>query len=324
VSASVLPSQTAVTAPAAPAQAGQAAAANATAAGQPVPAARAAIEAPAPSAAALEASASVTGKAPTDPAGVTTSAPIGTVPAVAADESRAGEAASPGRTSPAQAAWLGKNGGPLAERAIGFNRYPQRYAHPSWIPETWGPWMGKLPAGSKSEASLGRGLLRHWGLAETPCFDFTTPARRLALIEGEPLRRTLLLAGVARHADAIARLMERSKVKELKEQVGEDAYKFAMFRAPLLAGPLAAGGNEAAPAGADWKTRCMAAGMGMFGACLAGGPAGLSARAVLKFPREYAPYFGAGGGEGTQEGYLRLFRRILAQEVDPAWDSLLS
>jgi hypothetical protein len=204
-----------------------------------------------------------------------------------------------------------------------FNRYPMRYAHPSWIPEGWGPWAARLAGQDRAEAGLGRGLFEVWGLDARPCFDFAPPARRLALLDAAQLRRTVMLAGLARLAGEISRLVERSRVLELKEQVGEAAYRFVTQRAPLLAGPLTEGAN-AASAGTDWRERALAAGLGMLGACLGTEHAGVAARAALKFPRVYSPYLGAGGGQGTNEGYLRLFRRVLAKEVDPAWDALLS
>jgi hypothetical protein len=112
-------------------------------------------------------------------------------------------------------------------------------------------------------------------------------------------------------------------VLELKAQVGEAAYRFATQRAHLLAGPLAEGAN-AESEGSDWFTRSLAAGLGMLGVCLGAEHGGVSARVAVKFPRACAPYLGAGGGRGTADGYLRLFRRVLAMEVDPAWDALLS
>jgi hypothetical protein len=220
-------------------------------------------------------------------------------------------------------AWLGPEGDRWADKAAEFNRYPTRYAHPSWIPEGWAPWVERFAGLGRAEAELGRCLLGAWGLDARPCFDFTLPARRLALLDAAPLRRTVLLAGLARHAGAISRLMERGRVLELKGQVGDAAYRFATQRAPLLAGPLAEGANGAAE-GADWFTRSLAAGLGMLGACLGAEHGGVSARVALKFPRACAPYLDAGGGQGTVDGYLRLFRKVLTLEVDPAWDALLS
>jgi hypothetical protein len=261
--------------------------------------------------------------------------PAVTNPAVLSREPIAAEggsallgAAADGRSaanghSAALSAWLGPNGAQWAGRAAEFNRYPARYAHPSWIPEGWAPWLPRFAGRGRAEAELGRGLLKAWGLDGRPCFDFAPPARRFALLDAAPLRRAVLLAGLARHAGEISLLMERGRVLELKEQVGEAGYRFVMLRAPLLAGPLAEGAGTAAE-GADWLTRSWAAGLGMLGACLGAEHAGLLARVSVKFPRDCAPFLSAGGGQGTADAYMRLFRRVLVKEVDPAWDVLFS
>ena len=220
-------------------------------------------------------------------------------------------------------AWLGEDGACLADRALEFNRYPTRYAHPSWMPEGWAPWVARMAGNEVLEADLGRSLLQTWDLDASPCFEFAPPARRLALLDPAILRRTVLLAGLARHADEISRLIERERVRELKEQVGEAAYRFVMLRAPLLAGPLAGGASQVAAQEKDWRMRSLAAGLGMLGSCLGPDHAGLTARVLVKFPRDCAPYMEAGGGQGTPDGYLRLFRKVLGKEVDSAWDNLL-
>jgi hypothetical protein len=243
-------------------------------------------------------------------------------PAEAEGDSALSGAAADGRSA-ALSAWLGPNGAQWAGKAAEFNRYPTRYAHPSWIPEGWAPWLPRLAGRGRAEAELGQGLLKAWGLDGRPCFDFAPSARRLALLDATPLRRTVLLAGLARHAGEISKLMERGRVLELKEQVGEAGYRFVTLRAPLLAGPLAEGAGTMAE-GSDWLTRSWAAGLGMLGACLGAEHAGLAARLTVKFPRDCAPYLGAGGGQGTTDGYMRLFRRVLVKEVDPTWDVLFS
>lgn len=249
-----------------------------------------------------------------------------TIPDAQVPETKAPEevsGGSPSGRSAALRAWLGPKGERLADKAMEFNRYPTRYAHSSWVPDGWAPWVARLAGRGVLESKLGEGLLAAWDLDARPCFDFAPPARRMVLMDAAPLRRTVLLAGLARHADEINHMMERGRVRELKEQVGESAYLFVMQRAPLLAGPLSAGANAAA-GGKGWSARALAAGLGMLGACLGADHGGLAARVLVKFPRDCAPYLSAGGGQGTAEGYLRLFRKVLVKEVDPAWDDLLS
>lgn len=214
--------------------------------------------------------------------------------------------------------------GDLARRISAFNRYPTRYLHPSWIPSGWDPaWLERHRDGGRAEARLGEAVLRHWKLDAKPCFDFDRPAHRLALVDREPLERLAYLAGLARHADAISRTLERDKVLELRRQLGEEGYRFAAFRAPLLAGSLGAAA-AGVPAVGPWPVRAMAAGLRMLAECLSGAPAGLVSRAALKLPRKDAHLLVSRGGFSPVEAYARLFRRILVKEIDPAWDSLLS
>lgn len=214
--------------------------------------------------------------------------------------------------------------GDLQRRIAAFNRYPTRSLHPSWIPAGWDPaWLARHTDGGRAESRLGEAVLRHWELDAKPCFDFDRPAHRLALVDRGPLERLAYLAGLARHADAISRTLERDKVLELRRQLGEEGYRFAVFRAPLLAGSLGADASGV-PAAGPWPVRAMAAGLRMLAECLSGAPAGLVARAALKFPRMDAHLLASRAGFSPVEAYARLFRRILVKEIDPAWDSLLS
>lgn len=246
----------------------------------------------------------------------------------------------------------------LAHRIAAFNRFPIRYVNADWVPDGWKAiWVRALLDGGRAEVRLGEELLRHWSLDPGPCFDFGSFGHKLALVDAAPLRRTVFLAGLARHGERISRLLERSRVMDFRKQVGEDAYRFAMFRAPLIAGSLGTMGVTEPEAGKaqegdasacpdfDWKALAMRAGLRMLGACLAAGPSGLAGRAALKFPRESAAVLlreresgSQGSGPETRapetsgpaasrpdaEAFARMFRKILAQEVDPAWDALLS
>jgi hypothetical protein len=225
-------------------------------------------------------------------------------------------------------AWMGQGAGPLAASIAMFNRYPLRYAHPSWVPSAWkGALLEACLDGGRAETRLGADLLKHWKLDSRPCFAFPGAVARMALVEPESLRQAVSWTGLARLSDEISRMLERAKVLAFRNQVGEEAWRFSMFRAPLLVGSLGADAPAAPPSSApdgDWNHRSMATGLLMFGACLADSPAGLSGRAALKFPREFSGYLEAGKAYGRADGFQRLFRKVLVQEVDPAWDNLLS
>lgn len=226
---------------------------------------------------------------------------------------------APARTLPAH---LAAGSGRLAEAVSDFNRFPTRYAHASWWPKGWndGP-AGLAGDGGRAETRMGEILLRRWGLDARPCFGFDALPGRLALVDPEPLNRLVLLAGLARHAEEISRILERTRVQAIRRQLGEEAYAFAVFRAPLIAGTLGIGSpGTVAP---DMGTRAVATGLGMLAACWQGGRASVS-RLALKFPRAYTRFLAPTGDGRSAEAFARLFRKILIQEVDPAWDSLIS
>jgi hypothetical protein len=92
----------------------------------------------------------------------------------------------------------------------------------------------------------------------------------------------------------------------------------------LLAGSLAVAPRPAHSGDGDWNHRALATGLMLLGASLSGQPGCLTGRTALKFPRQFAGYLEAGKCYGQAEGCARLIRKVLIQEVDPAWDSLLS
>lgn len=221
------------------------------------------------------------------------------------------------------------SGGDLARSIQLFNWYPATYAHATWIPPLWSRTLGAEPirtAIGKSRAGirLGEALLGVWGLDARPCLDFDGIGSRLALLDPQALDRLVYYAGLARHAEEISQVLERSRVVALRGLLGEVAYRFAMNRASLLAGHLATQPPLAPSPGSDMKTRAIAAGLGMLAACLEGSPPGMLSRLRLKFPRNRSALLVASPGERPIAGYMRLFRKILNQEVAPAWDSLLS
>ena len=228
-----------------------------------------------------------------------------------------------GAANPALPAYLAFPGGNLGVRISEFNRFPTRYAHPSWWPAGWGwDWKGKFPETSRAETRLGESLLRHWDFPAAPCFSFDPPARRLALLDPVPLNRLVLLAGLARHADEISRILVRNDVKELRRQVGEDAYKFVIFKAPLLTGPLGAG--DGAPPVPDWTARALFSGLSMLTTVLGQDALDIRGRVGLKFSRAVIGAWDGRRCPEPVESIFRLFRKVLLQEVDPAWDAIFS
>ena len=70
-------------------------------------------------------------------------------------------------------------------------------------------------------------------------YDFSTPFRRLALLQPKKLWQLILYAGTALHHRSLRKVIDKVRVKDLRRKLGS-AYDFALNAAPLLAPPKTA------------------------------------------------------------------------------------
>jgi hypothetical protein len=77
-------------------------------------------------------------------------------------------------------------------------------------------------------------LLSHWRLEQRYWCDFSTPVVCLALAEADVLEKLVLYLGLVLNIRYIRQTVERDKVRVLKERIGEEAFLFALKRAPFL------------------------------------------------------------------------------------------
>lgn len=237
-----------------------------------------------------------------------------------ADPAAAPVAAPVSPTLPSRSGYLAallRRRDPLLPRVMDFLQYPGRYTHPSWAPPEWGN-LRRL-SGPRAEARLGRALLEAAGLPAGTDIAFRHPGHRLALADGAALERAAFLGGLAVLSSEIAQVLERDRVLALRADLGVDDYRFALHKAPFLAGATLAQAYR--PREGSWRERSRRAGLRLLGGCFPGAPAGLMARLKLKLPRAFAREIDAGAEAGGD--LSRLFRKLLL-EVDPAWTVLFS
>jgi hypothetical protein len=91
-----------------------------------------------------------------------------------------------------------------------------------------------------------------------------------------------------------------------------------------MAGTLGSLSLESPVAAEDWPSRAMEAGLALFAATLGETPPQMAGRVRLKFPRALADRLDPEAGRGSPQAALRILKKLLAQEVDPAWESSLS
>lgn len=66
-------------------------------------------------------------------------------------------------------------------------------------------------------------------------WDFTEESRRLALLDGQTLAELCLVLGTCIHAQEITRTLEKEKVLTLRNTLGNTLYAYAVNRAPFQA-----------------------------------------------------------------------------------------
>lgn len=141
----------------------------------------------------------------------------------------------------------------MVQQVLAFNLHPERTLHASWLPADWPARYRRLGRyGEGAQAVLGD-CLRRWPGGSVPQeFDFDTPLRRIALMDGPALRRLAAYAGFATHRTAFALRGVAPVLRRQAQRYDRDAAQFVQQRLPapsafamntssLEARPVAAG-----------------------------------------------------------------------------------
>lgn len=216
---------------------------------------------------------------------------------------------------------LFRTGGPLLQLVHQFNSAPAVYADPSWL-ESLVPQelFLRLRATRRGARRLSEILLIQYGLYNDACYDFETRSWRLALLPAEVLNKLSLYVGLSLQHRQIATLVDRAALSGIKKDIGEQAYTFAIKRAPLLTGKRC-------------KVQCVWSGSGDFGSfsrhlgaayilshfCQC--PKAVAGRLAFKFPRAVSKLAAQSPPEDNGWAFLN---RILIHEIDSQWQTLFS
>lgn len=211
---------------------------------------------------------------------------------------------------------------PLFGAIYVFNLLPARYVHASWL-EAFGGAAAWAPLRDRRRAEplLSQMLLEQLGPDRRLVLDFADPAARLALIDGSDLSTLIDRAGLTVHRAALASLIDRAQVLPARHALGEEAWEFALRRAPLLAPP-----ERTAPPALVLERmpeQIRASGLRCLAEALAGQPAALLKRVMLKLPRRSRLDGAAIDAGGARERALRLFRNLI-RDAGPRWTFLFA
>lgn len=125
----------------------------------------------------------------------------------------------------------------LARIGIRFNLHPEDDVHPSWLPASWPPGYRRVnQLGSAGKVMLGK-YVRQWGkLDEHIDFNFDSPRRRLALMDGRSLRILAAYCGLCVHKPLFELVATSHDMHRLARRIHPDAARFVIGRTPALTG----------------------------------------------------------------------------------------
>lgn len=194
-----------------------------------------------------------------------------------------------------------------------FNHRPGHWLHPSRA--------AALPDAELTAVLLQRGhdlkrlnviLLEKLGLRELPpCWDFSEPRRRLALLRHDTLARLATFCGAALRWSRVATVIGRNQIAELKGAIGEHAHAFALRRGRLVVDPESAA--QTTLPGRSLHEEIHELGWHTLLSSLSGESPALLSRLALKLPEDLPqPDYGSIGAETRDSSWQKL-RKVLAE-----------
>jgi len=162
-------------------------------------------------------------------------------------------------------------------------------------------------------------FLHYFNLKDQKYFSFEDPRLRLALVDRETIKQTLIYAGAAYYYEQISKIIKRQDLLNLKESVGENVYFFATKRASLIQALVPKLGME--KKGELCKDDLYEAGKRCFELCFANEVPALLERLKLKFPANIKWEFNLDIQEEQKTKAWNYLYRILIKEVEPSWKS---
>ena len=216
---------------------------------------------------------------------------------------------------------LFRTGGQLLKLVHQFNSAPAAYADPTWLePLVPQDLFLRLRTTRRGAIRLSEILLIQHGLYNDTCYDFDTRSWRLALLPAEVMNQLSLYVGLSLQHRRIATMVDRVALAGIKKDIGEQAYTFAIKRAPLLTGkrsgvlPIWNGDGDF---GSFSRHIGGAYILSHFTQC----PKAVAGRIAFKFPRAVSKIVAQRFSEDNGWTFIN---RILIHEIDPQWQTLFS
>ena len=210
----------------------------------------------------------------------------------------------------------------LQAEGAAFLFFPNRYVHPSWREEMMqAPLWELLGATPRTEGRLAAFVADRAGLSLPATLAFDSPPARFCLLPWEAIEKIAHRTGLVLNAARFGKVIDGKLVARIRRDLGNEAYEFALRRAPLIttqSDPLAPDFAAEEPLGAALER----SGLNYIGLALAGVAAELRARLRLKLPKVHAPLLDAPQGGIAPEAAWQVVRKVV-RETEPRWSASL-
>jgi hypothetical protein len=201
-----------------------------------------------------------------------------------------------------------------------FNFSPVHYVHQSWFEDFITPALfERLKKSSRARKLLSALILKKFDLQHQCFFDFGDQPRRLALLDGDSLRRLISVTGLAMNAERIARTIERLPLLAIKADIGEEGYWFALKKAPFMVGRRLSLPLPERQDSESWQDYVLRCGTKALEACLGHEPDAFTRRLQLKLPKPLAQDFGKQPKVEMKDEATFVLQSLLLKEVIPGW-----
>ncbi len=116
-----------------------------------------------------------------------------------------------------------------------FNFFPIQYMHSSWyesIPQ--GELINRLRHCERSKPELSEYIMEYYSLKGDYEFNFPVFLRNIIILDSVNLLKLILFFSACINTKKIQRLINGHKVREIWNEIGEDAYIYGLKRAPYI------------------------------------------------------------------------------------------
>ena len=197
----------------------------------------------------------------------------------------------------------------LAYPIYEYNCCPARYMHSSHrdklIP---GSIFDLLIQTEKGERYLSEYLLTLLKIDRNEVIDFKDPDQRLVFYSAEKIETMVFYAGIVWNSILIRHMIDSQGLRRLRSSIGEEAYRFALHRAPFLLSRFDAVSPPHLPE--DWRQDCMEIGIRLLFTCFRDAPEPFLKRLKLKLPLWYEPFFHVADFTVEKETAQRIYRKL--------------